>query len=153
MIVFFSSRRRHTRCALVTGVQTCALPILDVRENQILEPREKNQYWLATKYGGFRVPGDYGDPYARTESLPEIWWHRNADYLASAANGVTTSSSTGYLIPDTFYVAFYADNMVPALPSSFDLIIELTVFSSRSFAANPPKLSPFPITYYLSEYL
>src|SRR3546814_13272499 len=26
-VVFFSSRRRHTRCALVTGVQTCALPI------------------------------------------------------------------------------------------------------------------------------
>src|SRR3546814_1669951 len=25
--VFFSSRRRHTRCALVSGVQTCALPI------------------------------------------------------------------------------------------------------------------------------
>src|SRR3546814_11021332 len=25
--VFFSSRRLHTRCALVTGVQTCALPI------------------------------------------------------------------------------------------------------------------------------
>src|SRR3546814_8115179 len=28
MFFFFSSRRRHTRCALVTGVQTCALPIL-----------------------------------------------------------------------------------------------------------------------------
>src|SRR3546814_9524356 len=27
VFVFFSSRRRHTRCALVTGVQTCALPI------------------------------------------------------------------------------------------------------------------------------
>ena len=26
-IFFFSSRRRHTRCADVTGVQTCALPI------------------------------------------------------------------------------------------------------------------------------
>src|SRR3546814_15951325 len=26
----FSSRRRHTRCALVTGVQTCALPISDL---------------------------------------------------------------------------------------------------------------------------
>src|SRR3546814_16525437 len=25
--VFFTGRRRHTRCALVTGVQTCALPI------------------------------------------------------------------------------------------------------------------------------
>src|SRR3546814_20965658 len=32
--VFFSSRRRHTRCALVTGVQTCALPIsVDQRRN------------------------------------------------------------------------------------------------------------------------
>src|SRR3546814_5424707 len=29
---FFSSRRRHTRCALVTGVQTCALPISAGRE-------------------------------------------------------------------------------------------------------------------------
>src|SRR3546814_4877489 len=28
---FFSSRRRHTRCALVTGVQTCALPILEAK--------------------------------------------------------------------------------------------------------------------------
>src|SRR3546814_968221 len=27
MFFLFSSRRRHTRCALVTGVQTCALPI------------------------------------------------------------------------------------------------------------------------------
>src|SRR3546814_20875075 len=27
MLFFFSSRSRHTRCALVTGVQTCALPI------------------------------------------------------------------------------------------------------------------------------
>src|SRR3546814_3372743 len=27
LFCFFSSRRRHTRCALVTGVQTCALPI------------------------------------------------------------------------------------------------------------------------------
>src|SRR3546814_8154749 len=27
VLFFFSIRRRHTRCALVTGVQTCALPI------------------------------------------------------------------------------------------------------------------------------
>src|SRR3546814_7404278 len=27
VLFFFSSRRRHTSCALVTGVQTCALPI------------------------------------------------------------------------------------------------------------------------------
>src|SRR3546814_10353564 len=32
-IFFFSSRRRHTRCALVTGVQTCALPISAPRQS------------------------------------------------------------------------------------------------------------------------
>src|SRR3546814_3402146 len=31
--MFFSSRRRNTRCALVTGVQTCALPIFPVTES------------------------------------------------------------------------------------------------------------------------
>src|SRR3546814_3570533 len=31
VMFFFSSRRRHTRCALVTGVQTCALPIFQAR--------------------------------------------------------------------------------------------------------------------------
>src|SRR3546814_9071053 len=30
IVFFFSSRRRHTMCALVTGVQTCALPICEV---------------------------------------------------------------------------------------------------------------------------
>src|SRR3546814_7293533 len=35
---FFSSIRRHTRCALVTGVQTCALPISSFVE--------KSDFWL-----------------------------------------------------------------------------------------------------------
>src|SRR3546814_9160552 len=37
--VFFSSRRRHTRCALGTGVQTCALPILAQRNRDLKQPR------------------------------------------------------------------------------------------------------------------
>src|SRR3546814_19394916 len=36
-VFFFSSRRRHTRCALVTGVQTCALPISALR-SFLLDP-------------------------------------------------------------------------------------------------------------------
>src|SRR3546814_5461103 len=35
-LLFFSSRRRHTRCALVTGVQTCALPIY--RTSYVIAP-------------------------------------------------------------------------------------------------------------------
>src|SRR3546814_11762151 len=36
---FFSSRRRHTRCALVTGVQTCALPIFGEAGNPALRAK------------------------------------------------------------------------------------------------------------------
>src|SRR3546814_10019595 len=36
---FFTSRRRHTRCALVTGVQTCALPILELEEFRAVRQR------------------------------------------------------------------------------------------------------------------
>src|SRR3546814_5559814 len=35
-LCFFSSRRRHTRCALVTGVQTCALPIWLVDPDRVI---------------------------------------------------------------------------------------------------------------------
>src|SRR3546814_14716708 len=38
---FFSSRRRHTRCALVTGVQTCALPIYDTVEEMVRQRLER----------------------------------------------------------------------------------------------------------------
>src|SRR3546814_5120956 len=49
---FFSSRRRHTRCALVTGVQTCALPIyarqVACRKLATLYPRSARQGVVAT---------------------------------------------------------------------------------------------------------
>src|SRR3546814_9116816 len=46
-IFFFSSRRRHTRCALVTGVQTCALPIYTQHLNlpPILRNAEENLFF------------------------------------------------------------------------------------------------------------
>src|SRR3546814_5240054 len=52
---FFSSRRRHTRCALVTGVQTCALPICEgwrssdkteYFEGQTTGTFDRNEAWV-----------------------------------------------------------------------------------------------------------
>src|SRR3546814_20081518 len=42
-LFFFSSRRRHTRCALVTGVQTCALPICAARADHPLDDQDRRR--------------------------------------------------------------------------------------------------------------
>src|SRR3546814_16895402 len=59
---FFSSRRRHTRCALVTGVQTCALPISEGRS-----PLE----WLAHLYETTRVA--LAERGVNAPSFEEFW--------------------------------------------------------------------------------
>src|SRR3546814_1833935 len=41
---FFSSRRRHTRCALVTGVQTCALPISGGDDIVVVDAANADQF-------------------------------------------------------------------------------------------------------------
>src|SRR3546814_3544941 len=47
---FFSSRRRHTSCALVTGVQTCALPISGIStRNGRIEPFDAAAWFGARK--------------------------------------------------------------------------------------------------------
>src|SRR3546814_5281067 len=45
---FFSSRRRHTRCALVTGVHTCALPVLLLFDAMFLPSVERLRPQLPT---------------------------------------------------------------------------------------------------------
>src|SRR3546814_18549450 len=54
---FFSSRRRHTRCALVTGVQTCALPISDVRRIRRLSQIGGQRLWCRTGESDVRDAG------------------------------------------------------------------------------------------------
>src|SRR3546814_17845848 len=53
MFFFFSSRRRHTRCALVTGVQTCALPISPALDNQTSAKRPYRG-WCVTAFDSHR---------------------------------------------------------------------------------------------------
>src|SRR3546814_5111658 len=56
---FFSSRRQHTRCALVTGVQTCALPILGHGGNDAQKTMGIIAVLLYSQgqlHGGFHVP-------------------------------------------------------------------------------------------------
>src|SRR3546814_7963248 len=56
LVFFFASRRRHTRCALVTGVQTCALPIsiqetrMYVRRPRTIRERIAFEFHLARAF-------------------------------------------------------------------------------------------------------
>src|SRR3546814_10834097 len=64
-LFFFSSRRRHTRCALVTGVQTCALPIF-------CNESETNDKFSVSHFQSFctkrLIPVDRAHTYAQTMS-------------------------------------------------------------------------------------
>src|SRR3546814_6263516 len=68
-LLFFSSRRRHTRCALGTGVQTCALPIYDVSLRGLI-PGE-----LAKGFGFFQSkPASAMSPvFVTPDALGERW--------------------------------------------------------------------------------
>src|SRR6187200_1473321 len=52
---FFSSRRRHTRLCQVTGVQTCALPILRGRKG---EYRKELMEWQKAGFTRVRIDGE-----------------------------------------------------------------------------------------------
>src|SRR3546814_1671697 len=55
--VFFSSRRRHTRCALVTGVQTCALPISSMLRNATRNAREPRKPRIGNRVNSLPTDG------------------------------------------------------------------------------------------------
>src|SRR3546814_9196916 len=68
-VFFFSSRRRHTRCALVTGVQTCALPI-----SFRFEAEGRKPHWRFKLDLGERVEWDdlvHGSPSVDMTSLSD----------------------------------------------------------------------------------
>src|SRR3546814_5681787 len=61
---FFSSRRRHTICALVTGVQTCALPA-----TLTLHQNGRGDLWSCASCHG--AQGDGHDDIPRLAGLPD----------------------------------------------------------------------------------
>src|SRR3546814_19045678 len=78
---FFSSRRRHTRCALVTGVQTCALPICwqrhveTLRQAGIPEPgaavQDRSPATLADEQALYDVAPSFAELLPWVEFLPQ----------------------------------------------------------------------------------
>src|SRR3546814_1040186 len=78
ILVFLSSRRRHTRCALVTGVQTCTLPIF------FFSYRDRWNQWRQT---ALRVPVTVANP-LRVDS-----WNQER-YVVPPVAGESTVTAT-----------------------------------------------------------
>lgn len=115
----------------LAGKQTASTHWVDVLENQVLQPTHRNQYYLATKYGGFDVPDGF-DPYERTAELPNEWWHSNGEEVSWGG--------TSFDRPDNFYIAGQADRMIESLRKAFKNISSELSSSSSSIAANSTSL-------------
>ncbi|AFP29669.1 pilus assembly protein [Marinobacter sp. BSs20148] len=125
----------------LAGKQTAATHWVDVLENQVLQGTSTNQYYLATKYGGFDVPDSF-DPYSRTASLPDEWWN-------SPGNTVSWGN-TSFKRPDNFYIAGRADLMIESLQEAFKNISAELASSSSSVAANSTSLQSDTAIYQAS---
>src|SRR3546814_17868397 len=91
MLFFFSSRRRHTRCALVTGVQTCALPI----------------YFNAAGACSSRGIGESHAP--ETHLIPKLLRRAAGETLDVQVFGTDSETRDGTCIRDYFHVCDLAD--------------------------------------------
>src|SRR3546814_1377056 len=76
IIFFFSSRRRHTRCALVTGVQTCALPILMTLDAfcEVVDRYFEGPDWEAKPVPSQSIPATLERVLAALDALKPTGW-------------------------------------------------------------------------------
>jgi type IV pilus assembly protein PilY1 len=113
------------------GMQTVSTYWVDVEEAHKLYGIAKNQYLLATKYGGFTVPNGY-KPYTRTDPLPDDWWSTSGDVLRT--------SNVNEKRPDNFFEGGDAAAMRSGLNAAFSAIESANAGSKASLSLNSTQL-------------
>ncbi len=110
------------------GQQSVKTYWLDVQEYQKFVPN--NQFYLATKYGGFSVPATYNASTATAKMFTDnqTWWH----------TGPATDLVGAQLRPDNYYTASKADLMVQGLTTAMaSIAASLEAPSSSLQTASP----------------
>src|SRR3546814_2048769 len=104
---FFASRRRHTRCSLVTGVHTCALPICSVafREGIITA---KGDLRLAPEPPFATATDARGEEDARIEGPVTVFRHQDATLSGTVIFPITKAQANG--LEDLRLVKFTHDD-------------------------------------------
>src|SRR3546814_9656082 len=91
MYFFFSSRRRHTRCALVTGVQTCALPIYTRAYRVTSALTYENEVWKLTGMKGMFGDSDLAGSLAVSQPKGRVYL--KADRVTRSLNIIDAGRS------------------------------------------------------------
>jgi type IV pilus assembly protein PilY1 len=119
------------------GKQTVQTYWLDVLEYQTY--KTDNQYYLAAKYGGFKVPAIF-DPYTRSTDIPMEWWSTSGELVG------------GQPRPDNYFVASAPDTMVAGLTRAFSNIAAQLRAYTTSFATVLPQVSASGVNSYATQY-
>ena len=123
------------------GKQTVKTYWLDILEFQTYKPN--NQFYLAAKYGGFKVPNVF-DPYTQSTDIPLAWWSTTGETVGSGGSSQAR--------PDTYFVASRPDQMVSGLTKAFASIAsELNAFTT-SFSPVSPQISTSGAVSYSAKY-
>jgi type IV pilus assembly protein PilY1 len=113
-----------------TFKQTITTYFLDVQEYQNFH--YQNQFWLATKYGGFNVPKGY----AFGTALQKSWWDVNNLTEKDGAGFAGTTRS----LPDNYFPASNATGMVNGLKRAFANISSQISATTTAFATVKPQV-------------
>ena len=105
--------------------------------------KKDNQYYLASKYGGFKVPKNF-NPATQTTDIPAAWWTTSGTTVGTGA--------TSQPRPDTYYTAAQADQMVAGLRGAFSSIVNELRAYTTSFATALPRVAYNGVASYATTY-
>src|SRR3546814_20700380 len=125
LVCLFSSRRRHTRCALVTGVQTCALPILPLYQvRDLIDIRVAQKLSQISGVGLVSIAGRQR-PAVRIQANPQALAAHNLTLasLRSAIVGANVNQPKGNLDGPERSTTINANDQLRSIPDYEQLIV------------------------------
>lgn len=125
---------------------------VDVVELNDLKSKSTNQYYLATKYGGYTIPEDSYDANGNAARQNQAWFTTsNRSAWTSATQNAKAQTGLGgtgdFLLPNNMYLANNGEAMIRGLNAAFQKIADDISGSGGSFASNTTKLEVGSRTY------
>ncbi|KAF1703644.1 pilus assembly protein [Pseudoxanthomonas suwonensis] len=124
---------------------------VDVVELNDLKSARTNQYYLATKYGGYAIPEESYDANGNAQRQSTAWFNTNRSVWTSATQNAKQQTGLGgtgdFYLPNNMYLANNGEAMIRGLEAAFRKIADDVSGSGSSFASNSTKLEVGSRTY------